>query len=490
MIINFTNSYINKLGDKFYTKIYPVPVKDPKLICFNDKLAQELDINYKITNSHELSNIFSGNKILETSMPISLVYAGHQFGHFVPRLGDGRAVLLGEVTDRRGIAQDIQLKGSGKTPYSRRGDGRAAIGPMIREYIVSEAMHNLRIKTTRSLALVQTGESVSRDTIVPGAILTRVAMCHVRIGTFEYFAAKNDIASVKLLADYTIDRLYPLIKEETNSYLSLIEHIMEAQIDLVIDWIRVGFIHGVMNTDNISLSGETIDYGPCAFMDEYNYDKSFSSIDTHGRYSYGNQANILLWNLMQLFNSLKELITLDNKAVSAIQDKLVNKFIKRYEMKWLEMMGNKIGIINTVEEDRALIQSLLNIMQENELDFTLTFKCLGYQLIEKQWISGCSQDPFIVLKEWIFNWKVRVGKQNALKEQIVLLMDEVNPSIIPRNHMIEKIISKVLVNNDFNEMYEMISSLEDPYGLLEEKPLNYIIPPRSEERIKNTFCGT
>lgn len=326
MIIDFKNTYVSQLSKNFHTKTDPEKVKNPELICFNNSLANDLGINdYRFSHS-ELAKVFSGNVILKGSEPIALVYAGHQFGYFVPQLGDGRAVLLGEVIDRNGILRDIQLKGSGRTPYSRRGDGRAALGPMIREFIVSEAMHALGIKTTRSLAVVKTGEDIISETISPGAVLTRVAASHIRIGSFEYFSAKKDFISLKILADYTIERHYPEAKMANNPYRALLMLVMEAQISLIINWLSVGFVHGVMNTDNMTLSGETIDYGPCAFIDEYNPEKVFSSIDQYGRYAFNNQKNACLWNLTKLAQSLSPLIFSSFKKNNNVINDLENTF--------------------------------------------------------------------------------------------------------------------------------------------------------------------
>lgn len=489
MFIKFHNTYA-RLPENFYTRFYPVPVATPKLIIFNTQLASELGIDVKNFNQKELTEVFSGNKILKGSKPIALVYAGHQFGYFVPQLGDGRAILLGEVVDREGQRRDIQLKGSGRTPYARHADGRAVLGPMIREYIISEAMYALGVKTTRSLALITTGEYVLRDTMLPGAVLTRVALSHVRIGTFEYFAAQRDGKSIKILADYVIYRNYPNLKDSNNPYLSLLEHVMDAQVSLVIDWIRVGFIHGVMNTDNMVVSGETIDYGPCAFLDEYYANKVFSSIDSHGRYAFNNQADICFWNLLQFGKSIAFLINPDPHKALEVVFELIEHFKSVYNKKYLKTMGQKIGLVNPEEKDKYLIEELLEIMQEASLDYTLTFRYLCYAVKNAMWPYYDIFIPPGQLEGWIKKWRIRLKAQGFLLEKIADLMFSHNPAVIPRNHKIEEVIKAAQgKNNDFSQMYNMLNILSAPYkenGDITE----YMKPPTLQERINKTFCGT
>ncbi len=488
MHINFHNTYAN-LPENFYTKIRPVPVIHPELVFFNWSLANELGLTVEKTETHKIAEVFSGNRVLEGSEPISLVYAGHQFGYFVPQLGDGRAILLGEVVDKKGERYDIQLKGSGKTPYSRGNDGRAALGPMLREYIISEAMHGLKIKTTRSLALVTTGEPVFRETILPGAILTRVASSHIRVGTFEYFAAKNDVSSLKLLADYAINRHAPQANNAENPYVSFLETVLDSQTSLIVDWLRVGFIHGVMNTDNTAISGETIDYGPCAFLDAYVPDKVFSSIDRDGRYAFDQQFNICLWNFTKLAETLGFLLHAEPEAIHAIIKDLKQLFTQRFHEKYVKMMASKIGIFAPSEEDKKLIQKLLNIMEENHFDYTLTFRYL-IQIIQQ---TPCgSLTDFIAsssFQKWIEIWKIRLENQDSTPEEIAELMSRQNPVLVPRNHRIEEAIVYALEHNDFSKADRLIQALSNPYEN-KESFIDLTEPPTPQQRVYQTFCGT
>ncbi len=370
-MFKFDNSY-SRLPENFYERIDPIAVKNPKLIRFNKLLAEEIGLDPIKDNNH-LETIFSGNVLPKDSDPIALAYAGHQFGHFVPQLGDGRAVLLGEVSNHDGFRFDIQLKGSGPTSFSRGGDGRAPLGPVIREYIMSEAMHFLNIPTTRSLAMVATDELVSRETLLPGGVLTRIASSHIRVGTFEYFAAQGDQKNLKLLANYAINRHYSNIDESNNRYQIFLESVCDKQASLIAKWMEVGFIHGVMNTDNTSISGETIDYGPCAFMDSYHPETVFSSIDHHGRYAYGNQPNIAQWNLARLSECLLPLIDNDSNKAITIAEEILDSFGRKFEDYWFSGMCEKIGLPGSKKNNRALLQDLLKLMQKNKSDFTLTF---------------------------------------------------------------------------------------------------------------------
>lgn len=489
MPIKFDNTYI-KLPESFYRKIPPTPVSAPQLECFNSGLNSELDLGWERLEKREIAEFLSGNKILEGSEPIALVYAGHQFGHFVPQLGDGRAILLGEFIDKKGTRKDLQLKGAGKTPFSRLGDGRAALGPMIREYVVSEAMHALNIKTTRSLAVVTTGEVVYREEVLPGAILTRVASSHIRIGTFEYFVYQKDLQSLKILADYTITRHYPEARETVNPYYSLLRSVRDNQISLIVEWMRVGFIHGVMNTDNMALSGETIDYGPCAFLDEYHPNKVFSSIDRYGRYSFSNQPNIFLWNLAQLARCLSLLIDpVHEKGLEAVNELLL-EFEQIFALKYLKMMGQKIGIIHSTEQDRILIDELLTLMQKESVDFTLMFRYLSYIAKNGQWPFKSVFFLPPALELWVGKWQARLKMQNIPREEIAKQMFALNPAFVPRNHQIEKLIQSILEKQDYSKMENFIKILSSPYKKEQQEDLEYLRPPHKQERVCQTYCGT
>lgn len=476
--LKFDNSYTN-LPSNFYEKILPVAIHNPSLVELNEQLVEDLGLNITELKSNAGAELFSGNFIAPGSKPIALAYAGHQFGHFVPRLGDGRAVLLGEIIDKEGQRVDIQLKGSGQTKFSRRGDGRAALGPVIREYIVSEAMYALGIRTTRSLAFVTTGELVFREKALPGAIITRVSSSHIRVGTFEFFAAQGDLDALKTLSDYTILRHYPECKEEENPYIALLQKISDAQARLIASWMHIGFIHGVMNTDNTSISGETIDYGPCAFMDEYNPNKVFSSIDRNGRYAYMNQPNIAQWNLARLAQSLLPLLDKNMKKAIAMAEELVTSFYPIYENYWLAGMRKKIGLLTQNDDDTNLIGELLHIMHNNEMDFTRTFRSLCNE--------GENYTP--ELNEWHQRWKERLSIEGKNLDDTLALMKNVNPAFIPRNHHIEEAIKVAVENNDFSIVKEMIEVLSQPYNE-QDKFVRYSIPPEPEERVKATFCGT
>jgi uncharacterized protein YdiU (UPF0061 family) len=368
---HFNNTY-SKLSDTFREEIKPIPVNNPELIIINDDLATELNLNFSKIDKNELSKIFSGNILPNGSNSIAQAYAGHQFGHFT-MLGDGRAVLIGEHTTKSNNKYDIQLKGSGKTAFSRNGDGRAALGPMLREYIISEAMNSLKIPTTRSLAVVKTGEDVQRDKALHGAVLTRVASSHIRVGTFQYIAARQKEDELKILLDYTVNRHYPDIENSNNKALELLNQLIEKQCDLVVNWMRVGFIHGVMNTDNMTISGETIDYGPCAFMDNYDPKTVFSSIDQTGRYAYCNQPVITKWNLARFAECLIPLIDKDQNKAVKIATETINSFEKKYEEKWMNMMRDKLGLFGLDDKDKFLILDLLTWMHEKKADYTNTF---------------------------------------------------------------------------------------------------------------------
>ena len=484
----FDNSYQN-LPQDFFERINPVPVKDPQLIIFNNDLGRSLGIDQKI-NKKELANIFSGNEILKGSSPIALAYAGHQFGNFVNQLGDGRAVLLGEVSTPNQERFDMQLKGSGQTRFSRQGDGRSPLGPVIREYVVSEAMNALGIPSTRSLAAVTTGEKVFREVFLPGGILTRIAKSHIRVGTFEYFAAQKNTENLKTLADYTIKRHFPSLKDVANPYLSLLEIVSERQIELISKWMGVGFIHGVMNTDNTSIVGETIDYGPCAFMDEYNPSTVFSSIDAHGRYAFGNQPLIAQWNMACFANSLLGLIDKDTEKATSKAQKVINNFPNKMSEAVMSVMCKKIGLDSTKTNSQEALTKLLRIMLDNKSDYTLTFRYLSEIIKGKR--DSLFKQQFLEHKQisnWLKEWKELIKDQNLAKKEIALSMESSNPVFIPRNHLVERAIEAAVENNDFSEMKTLLTILSKPYEE-QSKYGEYMKPPKPLEVVHQTFCGT
>ncbi len=489
-IFNFENSY-SSLGDSFYSKISPTPVKSPNIVKLNYELADELGINLSKISSTKLANFFSGNLIAEDSNPLAMVYAGHQFGHFVPKLGDGRAILLGEVIDKFNLRRDIQLKGSGITPYSRQGDGRAALGPIIREYILSEAMYSLGIPTTRSLTLVTTGEHVFREKTLPGAILTRVAYGHIRTGTFQFFAARGDFKAVSKLFDYVIKRHFPKLQNSKNPYISFLETVMDKYAELVAKWMQVGFIHGVMNTDNMSITCETIDYGPCAFMDSFDNSKVFSSIDHLGRYSYGNQPRIAQWNLARLAETLIPLI--DNSPSNAVKiaSKVIDSFNDRFKDYWINGMRRKIGLSHAESSDEILINSLLDLMKENKSDFTITFRNLSNAVFNDNKEKSLKEffNNSKIFDDWIMKWKYRLSLEKKSKKEILNLMLGVNPAIIPRNHIVEKSILAAELNSNYSYFNNLIEVLKKPYEEI-EKNKEYQKPPNPDEEVFRTFCGT
>jgi len=478
---HFDNTY-SKLPDIFSSKTSPIKVKKPNLIFLNNNLSKKLELDFSKINNEDLSQLFSGNLLPKDSKTIAQAYAGHQFGHFT-MLGDGRATLMGEHVTKDNERFDIQFKGSGITPFSRNGDGRAALGPMLREYIISEAMHALNIPTTRSLAVVKTGEDVVRENILQGAILTRVASSHLRVGTFQYIAARQNENELKTLVNYTVERHYPNIKQSKNQALDLLKVLMEKQINLVINWMRVGFIHGVMNTDNMTISGETIDYGPCAFMDIYDPQTVFSSIDQLGRYAYFNQPSITKWNLARFAECLVPLINEDkDKAVKIVTEE-INNFEKIYEIKWLNMMRDKLGLFGEDPKDQVLILDLLTWMHQNKADYTNTFCYLMNKKIQNNKIFD--DENFIV---WKKRWEERLKLNNNMPEKYLKLMKSVNPLVIPRNHKVEEALESAN-NNDLSLVIKLIKILEKPYenqkGINEYKS----IAPISDQKYQ-TFCGT
>jgi uncharacterized protein YdiU (UPF0061 family) len=483
-------SYAN-LPERFYSRVAPTPVAKPRLLKVNRALGEELDLGLGSFDDGALADFFSGNSLPPGSIPIAMVYAGHQFGHFVPQLGDGRAILLGEARDRRGLRRDVQLKGCGRTPYSRGGDGRAALGPVLREYLVSEAMHALGIPATRALAAVASGELVRREVPLPGAVFTRVAASHVRVGTFEYFAARGDFAAVKLLAGYCIERHYPQAAPADNPCLALLREVIDAQASLIARWMHVGFIHGVMNTDNMAVSGETIDFGPCAFMDTYDQAAVFSSIDSHGRYSYGNQPHAAAWNLARFAETLLPLIDADPEKAVQIAGDALSAFTTRFENEWLEGWRRKLGLSLKQSADRALAEDLLQAMQRNQADFTLTFRRLcdaaedasADALVRKLFSDEGEYDS------WALRWRARSGMEDHHPTVRAAAMRQVNPAYIPRNHRIEQAIAAAVERQDFSLFEDLANVLSQPHT---ERTAfeRYADAPLPSERVLQTFCGT
>jgi len=491
--IPFDNTYA-RLPERFYVRLDPKPVAAPWLVRVNAALADMLGIDPDALASPEGVAILSGTRVPEGAEPIALAYAGHQFGQFVPRLGDGRAILLGEVVGRDGIRRDIQLKGSGRTPFSRGADGRAALGPVLREYIVSEAMAALGVPTTRALAAVTTGEPVYRETPLPGAVLTRVAASHIRVGTFQYFAARGDAEAVRLLADYTIARHYPEAAAAAHPYRALFAAVVARQAELVARWLLVGFIHGVMNTDNTSIAGETIDYGPCAFLDAFDPATVFSSIDTFGRYAYGNQPRIAQWNLARLAEALLPLLGEGEESAAAAvewaQDALA-AFSPRFEAAWLGGLRRKIGLSTLREGDDELAADLLRCMAENGADFTLTFRRLCDAAAGPESDAGVRAlftDP-AAYDAWAARWRARLLEEPGGPEACCTVMRAANPAFIPRNHLVEAALSAAVEREDLGPFEALLEVLSRPY---EERPglERYAAPPRPEERVLRTFCGT
>ena len=472
---NFDNSYSN-LPKSFIYEISPVPVKRPELVILNYDLASQMGLNFSKVGGEELAKIFSGNSLPKGTKSIAQAYAGHQFGHFT-MLGDGRAVLLGEHISKNNQRLDVQFKGSGQTPFSRNGDGRAALGPMLREYLISEAMNSLNIPTTRSLAVVKTGEDVIRERPLQGAILTRVASSHIRVGTFQFIRTRDNLDELNTLVDYTITRHYPEISKSKNKAYELLNKLIDQQIQLVVNWMRVGFIHGVMNTDNMAISGETIDYGPCAFMNNYNPDTCFSSIDHMGRYAFGNQPAITKWNLARFAECLLTLINPKKDESVKIATEVIDKFDRQYEEKWFGMMKNKLGLIGDDKNDKVLIFELLECMKEQGLDYTNTFCFLMGQEIDNK--KDYQNDKF---NNWKIKWQKRLTKDSEK------LMKHNNPKIIPRNHNVESVL-KSAEDNDLSPFNDLLKALKNPYTDSKVLSKYQSPPPKSEEKYQ-TFCGT
>ncbi len=487
----FDNSYA-RLPPRFFARLLPSPVRAPQLIRLNGALAVHLGLDPEPLSSPEGIAILAGNHVPEGAEPLAMAYAGHQFGNWVPQLGDGRAILLGEVIDRDGVRHDIQLKGSGHTPFSRMGDGRAVLGPVLREYIVGEAMAALGIPTTRALAAVTTGEQVAREQLLPGAVLTRVAQSHVRVGTFQFFAARGDEEALRLLADHVIERHYPDASRSDRPYHTLLDAVIASQAQLIARWQLVGFIHGVMNTDNMSIAGETIDYGPCAFIDTYHPETVYSSIDQLGRYAYANQPRIAQWNLTVLAQTFLPLLSEDEDvAVTEAQD-AINGFPGLFEAAYLAGMRAKLGLVQERAGDTELARDLLNCMAENKVDFTLTFRRLCDVSAADPETDAAVRELFedtAAFDGWVGQWRKRLDQESNSDDTRQLAMREVNPAFIPRNHLVAEAIIAATENEDFAPFDKLMAVLASPY---KDNPefARYRIPPRPEQVVLQTFCGT
>ena len=480
--LKLENTYAN-LPKKMFSIQNPNDISSPKLIIFNDSLADVLGLDADFLKGKDGIDILSGNKVLEGTTPISQSYAGHQFGYFT-MLGDGRAVLLGEYISKDGQRFDIQLKGSGRTPYSRGGDGKAALGPMLREYIISEGMNGLGIPTTRSLAVVTTGESVIRETELEGAVLTRIAKSHIRVGTFQFAANYGSIEDVKALADYTLNRHFKKVSNSENQYLYLLNEVIKRQAELISKWQLVGFIHGVMNTDNMVISGETIDYGPCAFMDTYDPNTVFSSIDTYGRYAYGNQPKIAAWNLARFAETLLPLLDDDTDEAVKIAEKSLSRFEILYKNNWLSGMRKKLGLFNEEDKDEHIIETLLNLMKKYKADYTNTFLNLTLGNINN--IEMFRKEDF---KDWYKLWQERLKRQNESMEDSIELMKKNNPVVIPRNHRVEEALSAAVNNNNYTVMNKLLEAINSPYDYSNVSEYYSELPKPTSCPYK-TYCGT
>ena len=490
-IFPFENSYA-ELPSRFFEFLKPSPVRQPRLICLNEKLAERLRLNPSLLQDEEGIEILAGNLVPPGADPLAMAYAGFQFGHWVPQLGDGRAILLGEIMDKFGIRHDIQLKGAGRTPFSRMGDGRSALGPVLREYLVSEAMAALGIKTTRSLAAVFTGEQVMREAMLPGAILTRVASSHVRVGTFQYFSAREDVDALALLSNYIMKRHFPSDMSSSDPHMSLLASVIDAQATLITDWQLIGFIHGVMNTDNMSIAGETIDYGPCAFMDTFDPQKVYSSIDRMGRYAYCNQPPIAHWNIAGFAQTLLPLLSKDGSDMITEVTDVVNTFPQRFQHHYRPKLMRKIGLLDLCEANDRLAEDLFSCMSDGQADFTLTFR----RLSDLKRIATAADDAFIDLfsgnsniLDWLARWRARLATENRSDIDRTIDMKTVNPLFIPRNHLIEEVIRAAVDHNDLNPFNQLLNVISRPYD--EQSHMKkYAEPPMPDQIVMQTFCGT
>ncbi len=491
MRLGFQHTY-GALPSRFYAPVAPTPVPDPRLVVFNTALAADLGLDARAIEPAAAA-IFSGNQLPEDAHPISMAYAGHQFGMFVPRLGDGRAILLGEIRGRDGVLRDIQLKGAGLTPFSRGGDGRAVIGPMLREYLISEAMHSFGVPTTRSLAVVTTGESVFRESALPGAVLTRVAASHVRVGTFQYFAARSDEDGLRELLQYVIARHYPAARDANSPALAVLREVTQRQLTLITQWMLLGFIHGVMNTDNMAISGETIDYGPCAFMDQYDPRTAFSSIDRNGRYAYTNQPAIAQWNLARFAEALLPLIDPDREKAISLAREVLDSFMGQFDAHILSGMCRKIGLAASTDGDTTLVRGLLTAMEQSQADFTLTFRRLA-RVAEEPAELPALLELFSApagkeaIEAWLRDWRERLTHDPQSVAERAGSMRAANPAFIPRNHRVESALTAA-ESGDYSLFHRLLAVLSRPY---EDQPemADLAQPPQPSERVLQTFCGT
>jgi len=489
--IPFHNRYV-ELGERFFARTTPAPVSNPALVIYNRALGDELGLADSCLDTPEGAAVFAGNQVPAGAAPLAMAYAGHQFGHFVPVLGDGRAILLGQLNRADGGMVDLHLKGSGQTAFSRGGDGRAALGPVLREYLVSEAMAKLGVPTTRALAAVTTGEQVAREQLLPGGVIARTATSFVRVGTFEYFASRGDLDAVKQLADYVIEHNYPACRAAANPCLAWFEAVIDRQAALIAQWMQLGFIHGVMNTDNMSVAGETIDYGPCAFMDHYAHDQVYSSIDRQGRYAYNNQPGIGLWNLTRLAETLVPLLAENTEAAIELAKAGLATYRDLYEGYWLDGMRAKTGLATARDEDKTLIEALLDCMAASKADFTLTFYYLSRLAMDVTDHDRDVQDLFDHPEHfdaWAANWRARLQQENSDDVTRQSAMQTVNPVYIPRNHRLEAAIRAAEDHADFSVFHDLHAVLQNPYERQAQKDA-YMQPPEPDEVVHQTFCGT
>lgn len=491
MLIPFDNSYA-RLPERFYARLPPTPVAAPRLVRVNRDLAKHLGLDPEQLATAEGVEILAGNRVPAGAEPLAMAYAGFQFGAWVPQLGDGRAILLGEVIDADGMRRDLQLKGAGRTPFSRNGDGRAGLGPVLREYVVSEAMHRLGIPTTRALAAVTTGEEILRERPLPGAVLTRVAHSHVRVGTFQYFAARRDVDGLRALADHVIARHYPAAADREQPYEALLRAVIDRQAELVARWQGIGFIHGVMNTDNTSIAGETIDYGPCAFIDTYHPGTVYSSIDRRGRYAYGNQPAIAHWNLMGFAQALLPLLGDSEEIAVPRANEALETFPARFEDAYLATMRCKLGLTEAREEDAALASDLLDRMADNNVDFTLFFRRLAGAVEPPATAAGGARNLFedpLAFDDWAQSWRLRLTSEGTAAAECRTRMRAANPMFIPRNHLVEEVIVAAVEQGDLAPFENLLAALENPF---DDQPgrERFAAPPRPEQVVRETFCGT
>lgn len=486
----FDNTYV-RLPEEFYERVVPTAVAAPRLLRVNRPLAAHLGFDVDFLESPEGVEILAGNRVPAEAAPLAMAYAGHQFGHWVPQLGDGRAVLLGEVVDREGVRRDIQLKGAGRTPFSRRGDGRAGLGPVLREFVLSEAMAGLGIPTTRALAMVATGEPIQRERVEPGAILTRVAASHIRVGTFQYFYGGKRPEAIRTLADYVIARLAPEAAEAPNPHRALLDTVIRRQADLIADWMLVGFIHGVMNTDNTSISGETIDYGPCAFIDTYHPSTVYSSIDHAGRYAYDQQPGIGLWNLSRLAETLLALLAEGEEGGIAEAQAALDAYAPRFQERYQNGLRRKIGLAEAREGDPELVADLLSAMAEQKADFTLTFRRLSEVAASDPSSDAGVRSLFDepeAFDAWARTWRARLAGEGRTDAERRRDMRATNPAFIPRNHRVQQAIDAA-VEGDLGPFDTLLAVTTRPYDDHPEHT-DHLQPPEPDEIVHQTFCGT